>query len=389
MGCTIGCIFCCCCNCCCCCWGCWGGSAGKIASQIGSALTGALCGLGGAGVASSATGSAASQGNLCGAAGMLTSMGGPKVNYCIQNVDDKQLQLAPIGGSPAIMAPNPNMEVGNFNTPNQNQAFPMKKGGSFVGGGLNSSNDQTQKNDSNLPDDSAQDDQTQNNPTATKPKDKTAKKPTTLSQAIDFLSNEDFQKSLTPKFLDCKGGEMLMSQMTQHPNELQSLKQIHPSMTGYAKGGLPHKYEAAAPKGHNPEFITGVTGYYACGGGTGQSDDIPAMLHDGDYVMDAETVSALGDGSSKAGMHVLDGFRNKVHHSEKIGDNPVPAKIADGEYVFPSSFVTALGKGDNKHGAEILDGLREKLREHKRGAPTDKIPPKAKSPLDYIKKGKE
>jgi hypothetical protein len=50
--------------------------------------------------------------------------------------------------------------------------------------------------------------------------------------------------------------------------------------------------------------------------------------------------------------------------------------------------VTALGGGDNKAGAKILDGLREKLRAHKRSAPTSKIPPKAKSPLDYIKGAK-
>jgi hypothetical protein len=112
------------------------------------------------------------------------------------------------------------------------------------------------------------------------------------------------------------------------------------------------------------------------------------MLHDGDYVMDAETVSALGDGSSKAGKHVLDGFRTQVPHKGGAGGNPVPAKIADGEYVFPASFVTALGGGDNKRGAEILDGLRTKLRAHKRGAPLDKIPPKAKDPIDYIKKAK-
>jgi hypothetical protein len=156
---------------------------------------------------------------------------------------------------------------------------------------------------------------------------------------------------------------------------------------GAAHGGLA-KYHAAAPKGHNPEFITGMTGYYACGRGTGQSDDIPAMLHDGDYVMDAETVSALGDGSSKAGRHVLDGFRTQIPHKAEGGSNPVPAKIADGEYVFPASFVTSLGGGDNKRGAEILDGLRTKLRAHKRGAPLDKIPPKAKDPIDYIKKAK-
>ena len=156
---------------------------------------------------------------------------------------------------------------------------------------------------------------------------------------------------------------------------------------GAAHGGLA-KYHAAAPKGHNPEFITGMTGYYACGRGTGQSDDIPAMLHDGDYVMDAETVSALGDGSSKAGRHVLDGFRTQIPQKAEGGSNPVPAKIADGEYVFPAAFVTSLGGGDNKRGAEILDGLRTKLRAHKRGAPLNKIPPKAKNPVDYISKGK-
>ena len=164
------------------------------------------------------------------------------------------------------------------------------------------------------------------------------------------------------------------------------LKTMYPSIArGMASGGLPSKYEEATPKGHKPEFITGVTGFYANGKGTGQSDDIPALLHDGDYVMDAETVSALGDGSSKAGREVLDKFRNQVPHTSKNGGRVIPAKIADGEYVFPAAFVTSLGKGENKRGSEILDGLREKLREHKRKAPLNKIPPKAKSPLEYLK----
>jgi hypothetical protein len=187
----------------------------------------------------------------------------------------------------------------------------------------------------------------------------------------------------------CDKPELLAYQNANQNHGLSPLKHIYSSIHGgYAKGGLPEKYHAAAPKGHNPEFITGVTGYYACGGGTGQSDDIPAMLHDGDYVMDAETVSALGDGSSKAGKHVLDGFRTQIPHKAEGGSNPVPAKIADGEYVFPAAFVTSLGGGDNKRGAEILDGLRTKLRAHKRGAPLDKIPPKARDPIDYIKKAK-
>ena len=189
---------------------------------------------------------------------------------------------------------------------------------------------------------------------------------------------------LIPKFVKCETAEFLHS-IKQSPT--QGLKQIRQGLkvNPLASGGLPHKYASAAPKGHKPEFITGMTGYYACGKGTGQSDDIPAMLHDGDYVMDAETVSALGDGSSKAGREVLEGFREKIPHKKEGGSNPVPAKIADGEYVFPEAFVTSLGGGDNKRGAEILDGLRTKLRAHKRGAPLDKIPPKAKDPIEYIK----
>jgi hypothetical protein len=195
------------------------------------------------------------------------------------------------------------------------------------------------------------------------------------------------QKILNPKFSVCDLPTFLYSaRQSTHSNPLKQLRQglkVNPLATG----GLPHKYAAAAPKGHKPEFITGMTGYYACGGGTGQSDDIAAMLHDGDYVMDAETVSALGDGSSKAGRNVLESFREQIPHKKEGGSNPVPAKIADGEYVFPEAFVTSLGGGDNKRGAEILDGLRTKLRAHKRGAPLDKIPPKAKDPIEYIKTG--
>lgn len=190
-------------------------------------------------------------------------------------------------------------------------------------------------------------------------------------------------------------GVLAAAPMTEAPYKLSGLKHLKQgisapprSMSGYAQGGLPSKYAKAAPKGHNPEFITGLTGYYAQGDGTGQSDDIPAMLHDGDYVIDADAVAALGDGSSKAGAHALSQFQSKVPHSMSSGGSAVPAKIADGEYVFPEAFVTAIGGGDNKQGAKMLDAMREELRAHKRSAPTSKIPPKAKSPLDYLRMAK-
>jgi hypothetical protein len=48
------------------------------------------------------------------------------------------------------------------------------------------------------------------------------------------------------------------------------------------------------------------------GGGTGRSDEINAKLSDGEYVIDAETVAMLGDGSSKAGAQRLDKMRESV-----------------------------------------------------------------------------
>ena len=57
----------------------------------------------------------------------------------------------------------------------------------------------------------------------------------------------------------------------------------------------------------------GLVGYAAGGGvngpGDGREDVIPAMLSDGEYVIDAETVALLGNGSSKAGADALDRFR--------------------------------------------------------------------------------
>lgn len=53
-------------------------------------------------------------------------------------------------------------------------------------------------------------------------------------------------------------------------------------------------------------------GRYVKGPGTGRSDDIEARLSDGEYVMDAETVALLGDGSSDEGAARLDAMRSNL-----------------------------------------------------------------------------
>lgn len=70
------------------------------------------------------------------------------------------------------------------------------------------------------------------------------------------------------------------------------------------------------------------------GPGTGRSDDIPARLSDGEYVMDAETVALLGDGSTQAGAKRLDEMRRKLRtHKGKAlakGKFSPAAKAPDG-----------------------------------------------------------
>jgi hypothetical protein len=104
---------------------------------------------------------------------------------------------------------------------------------------------------------------------------------------------------------------------------------------GMKSGGLPAVSNVPLAEGRL-DFRQGSAVH---GPGDGQSDDIPAMLADGEYVIDAETVAQIGNGSTKAG-------------------------------------------------AKALDEFRQNIRKHKRSAPLDKIPPKTKTLTSYLKKGK-
>jgi hypothetical protein len=100
----------------------------------------------------------------------------------------------------------------------------------------------------------------------------------------------------------------------------------------FAAGGptSPLSMLAAKSRSSHQGFVPGQTG--------GQADDVPARLSHGEYVMDADTVSSLGDGNNEAG-------------------------------------------------AAKLDQMRQNIRAHKRSGPLSSIPPKAKPPLAYMKGG--
>lgn len=73
--------------------------------------------------------------------------------------------------------------------------------------------------------------------------------------------------------------------------------------------GRPFAHGGGAPQGEMP--ATGQSRYVQ-GPGDGTSDSIPARLSNGEYVMDAQTVSMLGNGDNSAGAKALDSFRDNL-----------------------------------------------------------------------------
>jgi hypothetical protein len=67
----------------------------------------------------------------------------------------------------------------------------------------------------------------------------------------------------------------------------------------------------------------------------------------------------------------------------------IPAWLADGEFVFPADVVSALGNGSTKAGTdklyEMMHGIRDRARSK---GPKDLPPPALKSALDYLKSSK-
>jgi hypothetical protein len=85
-------------------------------------------------------------------------------------------------------------------------------------------------------------------------------------------------------------------------------------------GGEYNKAPAMAQGGLN------AMARFVRGGGTGRSDQIDAKLSDGEYVIDAETVAMLGDGSSRAGAKKLDEMRAAIRRHK--GGNLSRGKIS-------------------------------------------------------------
>jgi hypothetical protein len=81
---------------------------------------------------------------------------------------------------------------------------------------------------------------------------------------------------------------------------------------------------------HNPQFfseggLNAMENRYVTGEGDGTSDSIPAMLANGEFVIPADVVSSLGNGSNDSGASVLDEFLKTIRaHKNRENKNGLP-----------------------------------------------------------------
>jgi len=128
-------------------------------------------------------------------------------------------------------------------------------------------------------------------------------------------------------------------------------------------------------------------GGYVDGHSGGQQDNVPMEIPEGSYVMDATTVSLLGDGNSKNGARRLKELENRFLKTGIVRNlepnQNVRVRVSDGEYILNKNTVSKIGKGSNKKGVQTLNKMRENLREQK--GVKKFLPPKSKQISKYMR----
>ena len=147
----------------------------------------------------------------------------------------------------------------------------------------------------------------------------------------------------------------------------------------YARSGFPHMSPMFVK--NRPTRLLGVPfhdnvgdlggsliGMHAEGGAIDEEEHNPTFFSEGGLnSMDNTYVEGEGDGTSDS----------------------VKAMLANGEFVIPADVVSNLGNGSNNAGAKVLDELLSVIREHKQSHDPKKLPPDSKGPLAYLLQAKK
>jgi len=143
-------------------------------------------------------------------------------------------------------------------------------------------------------------------------------------------------------------------------------------------GGL-GSADTAAPAGNDAGMSAGQEGISVIAKGGVVRAAKGMSMEDNSFILPADVVAAMGNGSSQAGLQALrDNISPDIQMVRGNGDgmsDSIPANIAgtqpalisDGEAYVPPGVVRAMGGGDMKKGADGLYALMDKTRQEAHG----------------------
>jgi hypothetical protein len=137
---------------------------------------------------------------------------------------------------------------------------------------------------------------------------------TTSSSTYDPFSTTDATSSISGKLVPGLTKANINYILTGLPDS---------SLKSHAEGG------SIEQEGHNPTFfseggLNSMENRYVEGEGDGTSDSVAAMLANGEFVIPADVVSKLGNGSNEAGAGVLDQFLKTIRTHANSNDTELP-----------------------------------------------------------------
>jgi len=189
---------------------------------------------------------------------------------------------------------------------------------------------------------------------------------------------KEFMSPLSAFLQGAMKGDFLPTRPQERPEEKKPLE-----AEDFFKGTFAYSPQAPNPlEMYKPEDeYTGLFNFRSGGlvplmaqGGTRYGDNAHGALrvleHSGKHRVDyrqGDAVTGVGDGQS----------------------DDIPAMLADGEFVIPADVVAALGNGSTKAGSDKLYEMMHNIRRHHRSTGPKDLPPPAKPPLEYIKRRRD
>lgn len=195
-------------------------------------------------------------------------------------------------------------------------------------------------------------------PPAPRPAQATAQTPVGMDESRRYMFNpatQTFAENPDYKAPDDKSGlgfrDVLDRQLNPYEDDSNN-------QGGFAAGGAVRMAQGG---------ITSIPKFQA--GGEMESDA---------FVVPADVVSALGNGSTDAGVDLLNQYLGMAMPIEGEGDGlsddvpatidgEQPARVADGEVYIPADIVALLGEGDPERGSSKLYEMMDKIRETAHG----------------------